>query len=101
LNIQHYQLNKKSLGCFTQGLYYSLHQFLLRLRQRFFEHAQAFIHFTNGGRRCKIFLSRLCRDSGMAVTNASDTLISQQRYLPFGGERTNVPSPDSPSTDYG
>jgi RHS repeat-associated protein len=28
-------------------------------------------------------------------------LISQQRYLPFGGVRTNVTSPNSPNTDYG
>jgi RHS repeat-associated protein len=28
--------------------------------------------------------------SVVAVTNASGTLTSQQRYLPFGGERTNI-----------
>lgn len=39
--------------------------------------------------------------SVVAVTDASGTLIAQQRYLPFGGERTNVPSPNAPSTDYG
>jgi RHS repeat-associated protein len=28
-------------------------------------------------------------------------LISQQRYLPFGGVRTNVTTPNSPNTDFG
>ncbi|GAB1471733.1 hypothetical protein MASR2M66_26110 [Chloroflexota bacterium] len=37
--------------------------------------------------------------SVVAVTDASGTLISQQRYLPFGGERTNVGSISQ--TDYG
>ena len=39
--------------------------------------------------------------SVVAVTNASGTLTSQQRYLPFGGERTDVPSPNPQSpTDF-
>ncbi len=37
----------------------------------------------------------------VAVTAANGTLITQQRYLPFGGERTDVPSPQSAGTDYG
>jgi len=37
--------------------------------------------------------------SVVAVTDASGTLIAQQRYLPFGGERTNVGSISQ--TDYG
>lgn len=39
--------------------------------------------------------------SVVAITNASGTLTSQQRYLPFGGQRTNVSSPATPATDYG
>ena len=41
--------------------------------------------------------------STVAVTNASGTLTSQQRYLPFGGVRTNVtsPNPQLPITDLG
>ena len=38
--------------------------------------------------------------SVVAITDATGTLISQQRYLPFGKTRTDVPSPDAPSTDY-
>ncbi len=37
----------------------------------------------------------------VAITDDSGTLITQQRYLPFGGERTDVPSPQSAGTDYG
>jgi RHS repeat-associated protein len=37
----------------------------------------------------------------VAVTDASGTLTSQQRYLPFGGVRPNVPSPNAPATDFG
>lgn len=37
--------------------------------------------------------------SVVAVTNASGTLISQQRYLPFGGKRTNLGIISQ--TDYG
>jgi len=39
--------------------------------------------------------------SVVAITNASGTLTSQQRYLPFGGQRTNVSSLATSATDYG
>jgi RHS repeat-associated protein len=39
--------------------------------------------------------------SVVAVTDEEGDLISQQRYLPFGGVRTNVTTPNSPNTDYG
>ncbi len=39
--------------------------------------------------------------SVVATTDSNGTLTSQQRYLPFGGVRTDVPSPDAPATDYG
>jgi RHS repeat-associated protein len=39
--------------------------------------------------------------SVVAITDDQGNLISQQRYLPFGGIRTNVTSPNSPNTDYG
>jgi RHS repeat-associated protein len=45
--------------------------------------------------------------SVVAIAEATDTdsngslLISQQRYLPFGGERTNVPILNPSNTDYG
>ncbi len=39
--------------------------------------------------------------SVVAITDATGTLINQQRYLPFGQVRTNVASPSVPSTDYG
>jgi RHS repeat-associated protein len=35
------------------------------------------------------------------ITNDVGTLTSQQRYLPFGATRTDVPSPTAPATDYG
>ena len=37
--------------------------------------------------------------SVVAMTDSTGTLISQQRYLPFGGVRTDVSSPNSPATD--
>lgn len=39
----------------------------------------------------------------VAITNASGTLTSQQRYLPFGGLRTDLPTPEYriSDTDYG
>jgi len=39
--------------------------------------------------------------STVAITDSSGTLTSQQRYLPFGGTRTNVTTPNSPGTDFG
>ena len=39
--------------------------------------------------------------SVVAITDATGTLTSQQRYLPFGAERTNVTTPNALSTDYG
>ncbi len=39
--------------------------------------------------------------SVVATTDSNGTLTSQQRYLPFGGVRTDVPSPNTPATDYG
>jgi RHS repeat-associated protein len=39
--------------------------------------------------------------SVVATTDSTGTLTSQQRYLPFGGVRPNVPSPDAPATDFG
>ncbi len=41
--------------------------------------------------------------SVVAVTGSNGTLTSQQRYLPFGGIRTDLPSPDYriTSTDFG
>ena len=39
--------------------------------------------------------------SVVAVTNASGTLISQQRYLPFGGVRTDTNPPFITQTDFG
>ena len=39
--------------------------------------------------------------STVAITDSNGTLTSQQRYLPFGGTRTNVTSPNSPGTDFG
>ncbi len=40
---------------------------------------------------------RLCSSD----TDSYGTLTSQQRYLPFGGVRADVPSANVPSTDYG
>jgi len=37
----------------------------------------------------------------VAITDSSGTLTSQQRYLPFGQIRTDVPSPNPPGTDFG
>ena len=37
----------------------------------------------------------------MAITDSTGTLISQQRYSPFGQVRTDVTSPNSPATDFG
>jgi RHS repeat-associated protein len=37
----------------------------------------------------------------VAVTDENGTLISQQRYLPFGAVRAEIPSPQSPITDLG
>ncbi len=37
--------------------------------------------------------------SVVAMTDSTGTLISQQRYLPFGQVRTDVSSPNSPATD--
>src|SRR5690606_570339 len=39
--------------------------------------------------------------SVVAVTDASGALVSQQRYLPFGGVRTNIASGPIVQTDYG
>jgi len=39
--------------------------------------------------------------STVAITDSNGTLTSQQRYLPFGGTRTNVTTPNSPGTDFG
>jgi RHS repeat-associated protein len=39
--------------------------------------------------------------SVVATIDSTGTLTSQQRYLPFGGVRTDVPGPDTPATDYG
>jgi len=39
--------------------------------------------------------------STVAITDSNGTLTSQQRYLPFGGTRANVTSPNSPGTDFG
>jgi len=39
--------------------------------------------------------------STVATTDSNGTLTSQQRYLPFGGTRTNVTAPNSPGTDFG
>jgi RHS repeat-associated protein len=39
--------------------------------------------------------------STVAVTNASGTLTSQQRYLPFGGVRANANPPYITQTDFG
>ncbi len=39
--------------------------------------------------------------SVVATTDSTGTLTSQQRYLPFGGARTDVQTPGVPSTDYG
>ncbi len=39
--------------------------------------------------------------SVVATTDSTGTLTSQQRYLPFGGVRTDVPTTNVPSTDYG
>jgi len=39
--------------------------------------------------------------STVAITDSNGTLTSQQRYLPFGGTRTNVTAPNSPGTDFG
>ncbi len=39
--------------------------------------------------------------SVVATTDSTGTLTSQQRYLPFGGVRPDVPSPNAPATDYG
>ena len=39
--------------------------------------------------------------SVVAITDATGTLTSQQRYLPFGAERTNVTTPNASSTDLG
>jgi|GEM_PF-3473239 len=39
--------------------------------------------------------------SVVATTDSNGTLTSQQRYLPFGGVRADVPSPNVPATDYG
>jgi len=38
--------------------------------------------------------------SVVAITDSTGTLTSQQRYLPFGQVRTDVPSPNVPSTDF-
>ena len=38
--------------------------------------------------------------SVVAITNSTGTLISQQRYLPFGQVRTDVASPNAPATDF-
>jgi len=37
--------------------------------------------------------------SVVAITDSTGTLISQQRYLPFGQVRTDVASPNAPATD--
>jgi len=39
--------------------------------------------------------------STVAITDSNGTLTSQQRYLPFGGTRTNVTTPNSLGTDFG
>jgi len=39
--------------------------------------------------------------STVATTDSNGTLTSQQRYLPFGGTRTNVTAPNSLGTDFG
>ncbi|MCE9646910.1 MAG: DUF11 domain-containing protein [Chloroflexi bacterium] len=39
--------------------------------------------------------------SVVAITDTSGTLVSQQRYLPFGGVRSNVTTPNDPSSDFG
>jgi uncharacterized protein RhaS with RHS repeats len=38
--------------------------------------------------------------SVVATTDSNGTLISQQRYLPFGGARTDVDSPEDSPTDF-
>ena len=38
--------------------------------------------------------------SVVAMTDSTGNLLSQQRYLPFGGVRTDVSSPNSPATDF-
>ncbi len=50
------------------------------------------------------FLDYLLTDhlgSVIAITDASGTLISQQRYLPFGGVRTDTKPPFITQTDLG
>ncbi len=39
--------------------------------------------------------------SVVATTDSTGTLTSQQRFLPFGGVRSDVPSANVPSTDCG
>ena len=35
------------------------------------------------------------------VLSDAGAVLSQQRYLPFGQVRTNIPSPNLPATDFG
>ena len=54
----------------------------------------------NGGTGLKYLLTDQL-GSVVVITDSTGTLISQQRYLPFGGVRTDVASTNSPATDFG
>jgi RHS repeat-associated protein len=68
------------------------------------QHASAGV---NDGTGLKYFLTdhpstalRAGFGSIVAITAADGTLITQQRYLPFGGQRTDVTSPAASPTDF-